>query len=57
MNIKIKNSWYEKKVDWWTLKKDNLVSYSTTDEESQSFCHSEAGEESPYFKTGNPSAL
>jgi len=39
------------------IKKNNLVSNSTTDEESQSFCHSEAGEESPYFKTGNPSAL
>ena len=39
------------------IKKNNLVSYSATDEESQSFCYSEAGEESPYFKIGNPSAL
>jgi hypothetical protein len=39
------------------IKKNNLVSYSTTYEESQSFCHSERSKGSPYFKTGNPSAL
>jgi hypothetical protein len=39
------------------IKKNNLVSNSATDEESQSFCHSEAGEESLYFKTGDPLAL
>ncbi|WP_281340780.1 hypothetical protein [Sulfurihydrogenibium sp. YO3AOP1] len=39
------------------IKKNNLISNSTTDEESRSFCHSEAGEESLYFKIGNPLAL
>jgi hypothetical protein len=39
------------------IKKYNIVSYSATDKESQSFCNSEAGEESLYFKTGDPSAL